>query len=76
MTGSGEFETRRQAQRVTWMRDMLTDRFADLLRSDPAVATRVRELEHDVGTGRLTPPLAVAEIMQLVGLGASGSATD
>jgi LAO/AO transport system kinase len=69
MTASGEFEARRQAQRVTWMRDMLTDRFAGLLRSDPAVAARVRELEHDVGAGRLTPPLAVAEVMRLVGLG-------
>jgi LAO/AO transport system kinase len=71
MTASGEFEGRRQAQRVTWMRDMLTDRFAGLLRSDPAVAARVRELEHDVGTGRLTPPLAVAEVMRLIGLGMS-----
>jgi hypothetical protein len=53
------------------MRDMLTDRFANLLRSDPAVATRVRELEHDVGAGRLTPPLAVAEVMQLIGLGST-----
>jgi LAO/AO transport system kinase len=71
MIASGEFAARRQAQRVTWMRDMLTDRFADLLRSDPAVATRVRELEHDVGAGRLTPPLAVAEVMQLIGLGST-----
>lgn len=69
MIASGEFEARRQDQRVTWMRGMLTDRFADLLRSDPAVAARVRELEHDVAAGRLTPPLAVAEVMQLVGLG-------
>lgn len=69
MTASGEFETRRQAQRVTWMRDMLTDRFADLLRSDPAVAARVRELEQEVAAGRLTPPLAVAEVLRLTGLG-------
>jgi LAO/AO transport system kinase len=77
MTASGEFEARRQAQRVTWMRDMLTDRFAGLLRSDPAVAARVRELEHDVGAGRLTPPLAVAEVMRLIGLGSTaGSGSD
>ncbi|MFM9849605.1 MAG: methylmalonyl Co-A mutase-associated GTPase MeaB [Hyphomicrobiaceae bacterium] len=74
MIASGEFEARRQAQRVTWMRDMLTDRFTDLLRSDPAVAARVRQLEHDVATGRLTPPLAVAEVMRLVGLGSTPGA--
>jgi len=77
MTASGEFETRRQAQRVTWMRDMLTDRFSGLLHSNPAVAARVRELEDDVGAGRLTPPLAVAEIMHLIGLGAAaGDSSD
>lgn len=77
MTASGEFETRRQEQRVTWMRDMLTDRFAGLLRSDPAIARRVRDLEHEVGAGRLAPPLAVAEVMRLIGLGpAVGKAMD
>jgi LAO/AO transport system kinase len=77
MTASGEFEARRQAQRVTWMRDMLTDRFAGLLRSDPAIATRVRDLEHEVGAGRLAPPLAVAEVMRLIGLGSAvGKAVD
>jgi LAO/AO transport system kinase len=75
MTASGEFETRRQAQRVTWMRDMLTDRFADLLRSDPAIATRVRDLEQEVGDGRLAPPLAVAEVMRLIGLESAVSKT-
>ena len=68
MTASGEFESRRQGQRVTWMRDMLADRLSGLLHSDPTVAARVRELEQQVAAGRLAPPLAVAEVMRLIGL--------
>ena len=68
MTASGEFESRRRGQRITWMRDMLADRLSGLLHSEPTVAARVRELEQQVAAGRLTPPLAVAEVLRLIGL--------
>lgn len=68
MTASGEFESRRRGQRITWMRDMLADRLSGLLHSDPTVAARVRELEQQVAAGRLTPPHAVAGVMRLIGL--------
>lgn len=68
-SASGELEARRQRQRVTWMRDMLTNRLTDMLHANAAVADKVRELETRVAAGRLAPTLAVSEIIDLIGPG-------
>jgi LAO/AO transport system kinase len=66
---SSELEARRSRQRVTWMRDMLTDRLTSLLRTNGAVAEKVRALEAKVADGSLAPTVAVSEALALIGLG-------
>ncbi|MCB9762867.1 MAG: methylmalonyl Co-A mutase-associated GTPase MeaB [Alphaproteobacteria bacterium] len=57
---SGAFETRRQAQALRWMWDLVDDRLRDALRRHRAVAERLPELESAVAAGTL-PPTAAAE---------------
>ena len=65
MTATGEFEDRRRRQAVTTMRDMITDRLLDSLRAAPEIEARLPLLESAVGAGRMTPALAVDEILEL-----------
>jgi LAO/AO transport system kinase len=68
MTATGEFAARRGSQAVEWMRELLQQRLAAALRADHAVARRLVELEADVRQGTRTPALAVAEIVERMGL--------
>ncbi|MCC6777260.1 MAG: methylmalonyl Co-A mutase-associated GTPase MeaB [Hyphomicrobiales bacterium] len=63
MTASGERDARRRAQRVKWMWTMLEERLLTRLRSDPALKTRLRCLETAVADGRMSPAMAVDEIV-------------
>jgi LAO/AO transport system kinase len=67
LTGTGEFEERRQAQAVKWMHDMLEDRLKATLRANEKIAARLPEIETQVRSGKLTPALAVEEILRLMG---------
>ncbi len=68
LTGTGEFQERRQTQAVKWMYDMLEDRLRAALKANPKVAKRLSELEDAVRAGRTTPALAVREIAGLMAL--------
>ncbi len=68
MTGTGAFATRRQAQAVSWMRDMVEDHLMSALHAHPRVAAELPVIEADVAAGRLLPTLAVDRIMGLMGL--------
>ena len=63
---TSEFTTRRQAQAVKWMHDMLEDRLTSALRDKSQVAARLPEIETRVREGTLTPTLAVEEILGLM----------
>ncbi len=65
MTATGEFASRRQAQAVSWMRDMLETRMMATLKSNPAVARELQSIEASVRAGTLLPTLAVDRIMAL-----------
>ncbi len=64
LSGTGEFQTRRKAQRVRWMWAMLEERVMTRFRQKDAVKARLSELETDVSEGRLTPVLAVRELLE------------
>ena len=66
---SGEFLQRRQSQAVKWMREMLEDRLMAMLHANRAVAAQLPKIEEKVRQGRLTPALAVEEVMSLMGQG-------
>lgn len=68
MTATGAFKARRQAQAVSWMRDMLEDRMMQALKSNPKVAAELSGIGAAVGEGTLLPTLAVDRIMGLMGL--------
>jgi LAO/AO transport system kinase len=63
MTGNGELEARRRRQAVSWMREMLTDRLLETVRSAPALRERLPEIEKSVAEGRLSPSVAVEEVL-------------
>jgi LAO/AO transport system kinase len=64
MTASGEFATRRGAQAIAWMRDLLRERLLAELEGNAATARRMAELEGEVRAGLLTPMLAVAKLLE------------
>jgi LAO/AO transport system kinase len=68
LTASGEFMARRQAQAVTWMHDMLSDRLLAMLGSNPEVAAAMPRIEAEVRAGRLLPSRAVDQLLMMLGL--------
>ena len=68
MIATGEFATRRQAQAVAWMRDMLDARMMGALKANQSVAAELAGIEASVSNGTLLPTLAVDRIMGLMGL--------
>jgi LAO/AO transport system kinase len=65
---TGEFSQRRQAQAVSWMRDMLEDRLMGAIKSNPEVGAELPRIEASVRAGTLLPSLAVDKIMALIGM--------
>jgi LAO/AO transport system kinase len=68
MSATGQFQARRQAQAVSWMRDMLEDRLMGALKANPKVAAELPKIEASVREGTLLPTLAVDRLMGLMGL--------
>jgi LAO/AO transport system kinase len=65
---SGELAEKRKGQQVAWMWSMLEERMLARLRSDPALKTRLPQIEKQVAAGKLSPMLAVEEIAAAMGL--------
>jgi LAO/AO transport system kinase len=65
-TATGEFQKRRQAQAVSWMRDMLEDRLMAALKANPQIAAELPAIEASVADGTLLPTLAVERIMTMM----------
>ena len=71
MTTSGERDERRRRQAVAWMRELLSERLLETVRADPRLRERLPEIEAEVAAGRLSPSLAVEEVLErLAGAGA------
>jgi LAO/AO transport system kinase len=68
MGASGELAARRREQQVKWMWTMLDDRLRGRLAAEPALKSRLPRLEAAVAEGRLSPALAVDEIVAALGL--------
>jgi LAO/AO transport system kinase len=67
LTESGEFAERRRAQQIKWMWALLQERMLAPLRTDPKVKAKLPQFEAAVAEGRLSPVLAVEEIVRLIG---------
>jgi len=66
MQASGDFAARRRDQQVKWMWTMLEDRLKARLRGDPVIRGKVKQAEHDVADGRMTPAVAAEAIVELM----------
>jgi LAO/AO transport system kinase len=64
LEGSGELAEKRRGQQVQWMWDMVEDGLRRALRSDPAIATLLAELEEGVAHGRATPSAAAWRVLE------------
>jgi LAO/AO transport system kinase len=65
---SGEHEARRREQQVKWMWAMFEDRLRGRLASDPELKAKLPKLEASVAAGKLSPAVAVDEIVEALGL--------
>lgn len=74
MTAVGAFDARRRHQAVDWMRALLQDRLLALATATPELAARRADLERAVEAGKLTPPKAVDELVELIKQKADGLA--
>jgi LAO/AO transport system kinase len=68
LTATGAFAARRRQQQVKWMWALLDDRLRGRLSSDPALKAKLPQLERAVAEGRLSPALAVDDIVEMLGL--------
>ena len=68
LTESGERVEKRKAQMIRWMWAMVEDRLMTSLKAEPMVKSLVPSLEKDIGAGKLTPTLAVEQILKAFGM--------
>src|SRR5271168_3452645 len=68
LTASGAFAARRREQQVKWMWALFDDRLRARLSSDPKLKAKLPQIERAVAEGRLSPALAVDEIVGTLGL--------
>jgi LAO/AO transport system kinase len=67
-TASAELLARRREQQVKWMWTMLEERVTAKLKSDPALRSKLPQIERAVAAGTLSPMLAAEEIAVASGL--------
>jgi LAO/AO transport system kinase len=68
LSATGALAARRREQRVRWMWAELQDRLRGRLAADPKLKAKLPQLERDVAEGRLSPELAVDDIVATLGL--------
>jgi LAO/AO transport system kinase len=68
MTQTGELAARRREQQVKWMWAMLEERVFARMKSDAGLRAKLPQLEAAVADGKLSPTLAVEEIVAALGL--------
>ena len=64
LTATGAFAARRREQQVKWMWAMFDERLRTRLASDPKLKAKLPQIERAVAEGRLSPALAVDEIVE------------
>jgi LAO/AO transport system kinase len=68
LSATGALAARRREQQVKWMWAELQERLRGRLAADPKLRAKLPQLEHDVAEGRLSPELAVDDIIATLGL--------
>jgi LAO/AO transport system kinase len=68
LSATGAFAARRREQQVKWMWALFDDRLRGRLSSDPKLRAKLPQIERAVAEGRLSPALAVDDIVGTLGL--------
>ena len=68
LTGTGEYQARRQQQNVKWMHELLEQGLIEILQSKATVRAEMKTLEDKVRDGNVTPQLAVEKLLALLNL--------
>src|SRR6202030_198882 len=68
MTASGALAARRREQQVKWLWTLLEERMHGRWRSDPAIKSKLKQIETAVAAGELSATLATDQIAQLIGV--------
>ncbi|MBR3391674.1 MAG: methylmalonyl Co-A mutase-associated GTPase MeaB [Firmicutes bacterium] len=66
MKETGQLESRRQQQNLTWVREMTDDYFRNLIYKNPAIAEPREAIESRVLDGSLAPTKALSEIVAVI----------
>mgnify|MGYP000937196225 FL=1 len=67
LSKTGEFSARRREQQVKWMWAILEDRWRGRIASDSKLKAKLPQIEKAVAEGRLSPALAVDDILATLG---------
>jgi LAO/AO transport system kinase len=67
LSKTGEFSARRREQQVKWMWAILEDRWRGRVASDTKLRAKLPQIEKAVAEGRLSPALAVDDILATLG---------
>jgi len=73
LTAAGELAARRREQQIKWMWAMVEQRLFGRLHSSAAIKAKLPAIETAVAKGELSPALAAAEIIAMIGPGGSTS---
>ncbi|MBR0375975.1 MAG: methylmalonyl Co-A mutase-associated GTPase MeaB [Firmicutes bacterium] len=66
MRQTGQLESRRQQQNLTWVREMTDDYFRNLIYKNPNIAQPREDIESRVLDGSLAPTKALSEIVAVI----------
>ena len=59
----GHLERRRQAQALSWMRELISSGLQEIFQNASTVQERLAQLEHSVGEGTISPSRAARELL-------------
>ena len=65
LVATGGLESKRQEQLQDWIWTVIEERLVSSFRSDPGVQDRLREIQTEVGQGRLTATVGADELVRI-----------
>ena len=65
LVATGGLESKRQEQLQDWIWSVIEERLLSTFRSDPGLQERLREIQIEVGQGRLTATVGADELVRI-----------
>ena len=68
LSAAGERDAKRRAQQIRWMWALVEDRLMTRMKSHAAVKALIPALENDIGSGKMTPVVAMERLLSAFGM--------